>query len=81
MKSYFLIFHLTAQVKALLSQPKINGVRKSTPSIISQNLKKYGEAIFSSSVLLFGAERLSHNLDKRCSQASSFDIKEKIEKI
>jgi len=80
MKSYFLIFHLTAQVKELLSQPKINGVRKSTPSIISQNLKKYGEAIFSSSVLLFGAERLSHNLDKRCSRSNTSVISQKNKK-
>jgi len=46
MESYFLISHLTAQVKPLFSQPMINGVLKPAPSIVSQNLKKY-EKLFS----------------------------------
>ncbi len=33
------------------------------------------------SVLLLRSKRFFHNLDKRCSQASSFNIKAEIEKI
>ena len=39
--NYLVVKKLTAQVKALFSQPMINGVRKPAPSILSQNLKKY----------------------------------------
>ncbi|PQC30666.1 hypothetical protein CUM97_07890 [Enterococcus mundtii] len=43
MNQPFSIFYLTAQVRALLSQPVINGVRKPAPSILSQKSKKYEE--------------------------------------